>query len=39
LAKSTSRLEVFALQKNALPAENAWIGALSRQFINMASSL
>ena len=39
LAASTSLLEAFALQKIALPAWNAWKGALSRQFINMMSSL
>ena len=39
LAANTSRLEVFALQKNALPAGNARKGALSRQFINMMRSL
>ena len=33
------RLEVFALQKNALPAGNAGKGALSRQFINRMNSL
>jgi hypothetical protein len=38
-AVNTYRLEVFALQKNALPAENARKGALSRQFTNMMSSL
>lgn len=39
LAESTSRLRVFALQKNAFPAGNAWKSALSRQFINRMSGI